>query len=106
MLVWLFAKYRFIDIKNIEPVNYAPDLKKLEIRGGIQATSFNVYRCRINRFGSRNPFEVTGQDKNTVILLGDSFFWGSGLGDNETIAYFLNNTDSKMKACQDKLFVN
>ena len=97
ILVSLFAKYRFINIKNIEPINYTPNLKNLEVKEEVQATSFNIYHCHINRFGSRNSFEVTSEDKNIVVLLGDSFFWGSGLNDNETIAHFLNSMDTKRK---------
>jgi len=97
ILVYLFAKCRFINIKNIEPINYVPNLKGLEVKEVFRTTSFNVYNCHINRFGSRNPFEITREDKNIVVLLGDSFFWGFGLNDNETIAHFLNSMDSKRK---------
>jgi len=50
-------------------------------------------RVTINAFGSRNLFEVPRGIQNHVVLLGDSYFFGWGLNDEETVAFALNRLD-------------
>ncbi len=57
-------------------------------------TPFNTYSVQFNTFGARNTFEVDERDGDIVVLLGDSFFFGYGLNDNETISHFLNENDT------------
>ncbi|MDD4894894.1 MAG: hypothetical protein PHW54_06255 [Candidatus Omnitrophica bacterium] len=100
----ILIKYRFPDLKKIEPIHYAPDKEDFCVAGfspGEKIPYTDTYGRRfyahINALGARNIFEVSKKDKNLVVLLGDSFFFGAGLGDTETISYFLNQSDFKRR---------
>jgi hypothetical protein len=74
-----------------------PDIAGLEFVEEDTLTSFNEYHPTINSFGSRNLFELSGLEEKIVVLLGDSFFFGYGLNDDETVSYFLNKFDNNKK---------
>jgi len=74
-----------------------PDIAGLEFVKEDAVTSFNEYHPTINNIGSRNLFELSELEENIIVLLGDSFFFGYGLNDNETVSYFLNKFDSSKK---------
>lgn len=96
-LIYIFSKYYFINLKNIEPINYIPEIIEPVCRTGIYESRFNTFFCTINNLGSRNLFDVSKEDRNLVVLLGDSHFFGAGLNDNETIGFLLNKIDSTKK---------
>ena len=97
IVIFLFCKYYFADIKFIEPKTYSFNEGRFQKTTGHTKTAFNTFYCHINAFGARNLFEVSREDKNIIILLGDSHFFGVGLNDNETVSYFLNQIDQKRK---------
>ena len=59
--------------------------------------SFEGFRdeAAINAFGSRNLFEVDETSDRNVIVLGDSFFYGLGLDDRQTVSWYFNRLDPK-----------
>ena len=102
LTVYVFGKYYFIDIKDIEfPDSFSYRFPFHEPKSGhIVRTNIKTgweYDVYINAFGSRNLFEVSKEDNNLVFLLGDSHFFGDGLENNETVSYFLNQIDDKRK---------
>ena len=97
-LGFIIYSYFYLDIKKIEPQKYIADLAIFEFDDSIDATTpYNTYHPHFNSFGSRNLFEVSNLINDIVILLGDSFFFGYGLNDNETISFFLKKFDKKRK---------
>ncbi|MCK4994943.1 MAG: hypothetical protein KAS13_07875 [Candidatus Omnitrophica bacterium] len=97
----LLHKYSSPDIKSIEPKNYKPNLSIYNFRNytGEHTTPFKKkYNVSFNSFGSRNLFKIAStREDQRIVLLGDSFFFGSGLNDNETVSYFLNKIDNDNK---------
>ena len=97
----LFSKYSNPDLELIEPKNQVSNLRILYNRNktGNYKTQFNKkYYATFNSFGSRNLFDIYPKVKNnSIILLGDSFIFGAGLNDNETVSYFLNDIDHKRR---------
>ncbi|MFH2137540.1 MAG: hypothetical protein ABII88_03395 [Candidatus Omnitrophota bacterium] len=94
------CKYSFPDIKTIEPENYTPNLSRLSYfshSGDFKSISNKKFHVTINNFGSRNLFEINRSGDDNVVLLGDSFFLGEGLNDDQTISYFLNKICGKNK---------
>jgi hypothetical protein len=89
----LLIRHSFIDIRNIEPSPYVPDVRRLVPRDVNTRCAVSAYTFHINSLGSRNSFEVKNNDKNIVVLLGDSYFFGFGLNDDQTLSYFLNRND-------------
>ena len=96
-VVYLTGKYYVVNIKDVEPEKYVPDLAALEFVEEDTLTPFNEYHPSINSFGSRNLFEITGLEEKLIVLLGDSFFFGYGLNDDKTVSYFLNKFDDSKK---------
>ena len=96
-IIYLIGKYCLVNIKDIEPLKYVADVAGLEFVEEDTVTSFNEYHPTINSIGSRNLFELTGVEEKIVVLLGDSFFFGYGLNDDETVSYFLNKFDNSKK---------
>lgn len=94
---YLFLKYSRLDIKAMEPRHYEAHIEGMRWREEDSRTAFNEYHPHFNRFGSRNVDEVSGEDNNVVVLLGDSFFFGYGLRDEETISYYLSQLDGSRK---------
>jgi hypothetical protein len=97
LLVYALAEAHGIELSEIEPRQYRPATHTFGWREEDAVTPFNRFHPRMNAFGSRNRFEVSDLKKDLVILLGDSFFFGYGLDDTETIAFFLNTLDKKRK---------
>lgn len=89
-------KYYFLNLHDIEPQNDVPTVP-FSWEEGHSITPYNTYFPRINSFGSRNLFEISEINSEIVVLLGDSFFFGYGLSDRETVSYFLNQTDKKRR---------
>jgi hypothetical protein len=92
---YLLFTYSSVDLPRIEPPRYTPKLAPLNAVEVV--TAFNTYHPRFNSFGSRNRFEVTRADRNLVYLLGDSFLFGYGLEDQQTIAHHMNRLDPTRK---------
>lgn len=86
---------------SIEPKKYIANPTLLMARhytGKHQSLFTRKYYTTYNNFGSRNLFEVEDTEEDErIVLLGDSYFNGAGLNDNETISYFLNKIDNKNK---------
>ncbi|MFA5090188.1 MAG: hypothetical protein WC510_04030 [Candidatus Omnitrophota bacterium] len=104
LICQLLIKYRFPDLKKIEPIHYTPNKDDFCVAGFSPGgeipytdTSGRRFYAHINALGARDIFEVSKKDKNPVVLLGDSFFFGVGAGDAETISYFLNQGDLKRR---------
>ncbi len=77
----------------LEPAPADPDPATLELPSLPPLTAPDPYRPTINALGARNPFEVQPADRDVVVLLGDSFFFGYRLRDDETISHHLGRLD-------------
>lgn len=103
LAVYIWHKYSFINLSLIEPKHCMPleEDRTEEIyfinKNHTVRTYFNVFNYHINKIGSRNIFEVQKNDKDIVVLLGDSFMFGYGLNDDETLVHFLISLDGERK---------
>ena len=93
----LLIKYNLVNLNDIEPIEDISHIGSVGFVEEDSVTPFNRYYPTINAFGSRNAFEVSSDEDNYVVLLGDSFFFGYGLDDNETVSYFLNRFDQERR---------
>jgi len=96
-IIYIWNKYSLISLNTIESRMGNFDVSKHKMERGWITTKFNRFHSTINNIGARNLFDVSKEDRNIVILLGDSFIFGYGLNDNETLSYFLNQMDSNRK---------
>ena len=102
-LLYLQLKYARLDLADFEPVSVdpsayrpAPPAPGRYGRGRphpLASYEGKPLRVTINNLGSRNLFEVPREIQNHVVLLGDSYFFGWGLSDEETLAFALNRLD-------------
>jgi hypothetical protein len=77
------------ELPRLEAGRYGPEnpTPYNELEGAFISTT-------INRLGARNRFEVTRSlDRETVVLIGDSFTFGVGLRDEQTISHQLGKLD-------------
>jgi hypothetical protein len=105
LLIFIHLKARAIEPADVEvPHGTAPlDFETLpRLKPGVYGPGHrfhlmlgpDVRRTTINRFGSRNLFQVNPADgREHVVLLGDSFFFGFSLTDHQTAAYHLGRLD-------------
>jgi len=96
-VIYIWNKYNTVNLYIIESETDNFDVSKTSLKTGLEKTAFNSFYKTINNIGARSLFDVSKEDRNIVILLGDSFIFGYGLNDNETLSYFLNQMDPSRK---------
>ena len=103
LALYVWYKYSFIDLSSVEPKHCMPlrvdgieDMDYIN-RDHTRRTYFNSFYYHISQIGSRGTFDLSRSDKDTVVLLGDSFMFGYGLNDDEVLSYFLMSIDGGRK---------
>lgn len=91
--VYLLIRYRAVDLAQLEPRPYRSRIERFRYSDGDGVTPFNTYHPHINAFGARNRFEVRPDDDNLVYMLGDSYMFGYGLEDPDTLPHRMNRLD-------------
>jgi hypothetical protein len=108
LLGYVRVKYLRMEPGEVEPDPAAADLPEDELPrleagryGPEHPTPYNelqgvYFPTTINRLGARNRFEVgRDMDRETVVLIGDSFTFGVGLPDEQTLSHQLGVLDPK-----------
>lgn len=102
----VILRYRNMDLSQLEPttaqIHSQPEPEQIQEGAWGPRRPFPMYekrlaqfRTTINSAGWRNTFADVPRGSGSVVLLGDSYFFGYGVHDEDTIAHLLQQQDRR-----------